>query len=416
MYFANPTYLWGLLGLLVPLIIHLWSNKESRVIKVGSIKMFEEGVSRNSRNFRLNELWLLLLRMLAISMLVLIMAELRWEKDQPSEEIVYYFEENLLDSPRILGMADSLSEGNPVYLFKEGFPEFENEDVMAEKTAIPDYWKLVKNLENEAYDSAVVFSAGYLKGINGKRPGISKNINWIILDQDESKRKALARRNIGDSLQIIYGISNSQSLYYEKEQVALSENNRNEFDSIPEFWTEPYRIEIFSEDSLQEQVKFFRAAVNAIQNYTGRQIEFDSISKNEAELEADLLIWLSSSEVPDFKNRVLQFQENEFAESLITQGKYENRFLLTRKISSELILDYRFTEELLELIIPSEEIVNLSREIDKRKVSEDFIETGQVEKTRQKLRINYLDLSRYLWPLLFVFLIGERILAKIRRQ
>ena len=32
----NPTYLWALLGLLVPLAIHLWSRKSGKTVKVGS--------------------------------------------------------------------------------------------------------------------------------------------------------------------------------------------------------------------------------------------------------------------------------------------------------------------------------------------------------------------------------------------
>lgn len=416
MYFANPTYLWGLLGLLVPIFIHLWSNRDSRVIKVGSIKMFTEGESRNSRSFRLNEIWLLLLRGLIIAVLVLIMAELRVQKDNRTQEIAYYFEESILNKASVLELADSLSAHKPVFLFKEGLPVFEKEGNKTRQNIIPDYWKLAKSLEKEDFDSAVVFSSGYLNGLKGKRPIISKNINWITVDLNDSTRKPLVLRNVKDSLQIVYGIGNSQRLFYEKELIASNYKGTEDLDSIPEIWIKPFEIQIFYDDSLRAQAKYFRSAINAIQNYTGRQIEFDSISQEEIKQEKDLLIWLSNSEVPDLENKVLQLRENEFAEKLIVEGNVENKFFLTQNISAENILDHRLSEELLKLIIPSEEIYDRSSGIDKRKISEGFLETGYSEIEDKELRIYYWDLSRYLWILLFVLLIGERILAKIRRQ
>ena len=374
--------------------------------------MFQEGESRNSRSFRLNEIWLLILRMLAISILVLILAELRFEKNNSHAKIAYYFEENLLQNERILAMADSLSEESKVLLFKDGFPEFEK-DLLTAQNKIPDYWQLARSLEKERFDSVVVFSAGYANGLRGKKPGISKNINWIQIDQNDSIREPLAYRNTKDAIQIIYGVGNSQRLFYEKQM--LSQNGEN-LDSIPEIWTEPYRIQIFAEDSLKSQLKYFHSAVNAIRNYTRRAIEFDTIAGNELKSDADLLIWISNSESPEFNNKILALHENEYAEDLIIPGSTENEYFITQTISAKNIQNYKFTEDLLNLIIPSEEIMEFSKHIDKRKVSEALLETKFIDDGKRKTQIRYFDISGYLWMLLFALLAGERILAKIRRQ
>ena len=42
MSFAHPLYLWTLLGLLVPIAIHLWSKKEAKTIKIGSVQLLSE--------------------------------------------------------------------------------------------------------------------------------------------------------------------------------------------------------------------------------------------------------------------------------------------------------------------------------------------------------------------------------------
>jgi hypothetical protein len=52
MAFLNPLYLWALLGLAIPVAIHLWSRKEGRTIKVGSIKFLKGIGSQTSQQYK----------------------------------------------------------------------------------------------------------------------------------------------------------------------------------------------------------------------------------------------------------------------------------------------------------------------------------------------------------------------------
>ena len=54
MTFLNPTYLWTLLALAVPLAIHLWSRKKVRVIKVGSTRFLESLDPKQTNSVKLN--------------------------------------------------------------------------------------------------------------------------------------------------------------------------------------------------------------------------------------------------------------------------------------------------------------------------------------------------------------------------
>ncbi|NBP69377.1 MAG: hypothetical protein EBU52_11590, partial [Cytophagia bacterium] len=44
--FSNPAMLWSLLGISIPIAIHLLSRKEGKVIPLGSIRYLEESPSQ----------------------------------------------------------------------------------------------------------------------------------------------------------------------------------------------------------------------------------------------------------------------------------------------------------------------------------------------------------------------------------
>ena len=74
MQLVNPIWLWGLTGLLIPVGIHLLSRREGKIIKIGSIRHLEETNSKQFKSIRLNEFFLLILRCLIITILVLFLS------------------------------------------------------------------------------------------------------------------------------------------------------------------------------------------------------------------------------------------------------------------------------------------------------------------------------------------------------
>ena len=55
MSFLEPTYLWGLFSLLVPLVIHLINKGDVKTIKVGSVRYLTEQETKHTRQLKLNE-------------------------------------------------------------------------------------------------------------------------------------------------------------------------------------------------------------------------------------------------------------------------------------------------------------------------------------------------------------------------
>ena len=169
----QPSYLWGLLALAIPIIIHLWSRKKVRTIKVGSIQFIAPTKSKESNSIQLNEWWLLLLRCLIISILVVILAEPYNTTTPDKEEVAYLFE------PSLLSTADGLARFEQIplegrRLLQEDFPLWETGDVITNKEVVPNYWQLAREMEELAADSIVVFTHAFAKAVKGKRPTVKK--------------------------------------------------------------------------------------------------------------------------------------------------------------------------------------------------------------------------------------------------
>lgn len=70
----SPQWLWLLLALTVPLLIHLWRHSKTRQITFAAAHWLTEDLQQ-WRRFHLNNHWLLLLRLLIIALLALLLAE-----------------------------------------------------------------------------------------------------------------------------------------------------------------------------------------------------------------------------------------------------------------------------------------------------------------------------------------------------
>ena len=72
--FINPVYLWGFLGLSLPLLIHLLTRRQQTRIRFSAVHLLEQAQKRSVRRSQPNKLLLLLLRCLALACLCLALA------------------------------------------------------------------------------------------------------------------------------------------------------------------------------------------------------------------------------------------------------------------------------------------------------------------------------------------------------
>jgi len=70
MYFANPYFLFGLIALLIPIIIHLFNFRKYKIFYFSNTRFLEELKQQTNRQSRIRKLIIMSLRMLAIASLV----------------------------------------------------------------------------------------------------------------------------------------------------------------------------------------------------------------------------------------------------------------------------------------------------------------------------------------------------------
>lgn len=124
----QPIFLWGLLGLSIPVLIHLWNGRRGRVLDWAAMNWLSGQESQSSRSFKLEQWLLLLVRMLLLALLVLLAVGLWFEFLEKSESkpIVHLVESSSgVESEFRFELEQAIEKGESVYWLSEGLPEYE---------------------------------------------------------------------------------------------------------------------------------------------------------------------------------------------------------------------------------------------------------------------------------------------------
>jgi len=410
MFFANPMYLWALLGLAVPVAIHLWSKDEGKTIKVGSIANLRESENAQTKTLQLNEWLLLLLRMLAIALVVFILAEPFVKSKIKNQELVYLVEPELLKIDTFKASMDSLAESKTVKLFLEDFPEYNAADSV--KTVEVNYWQLAQDFERLKADSLVVYSQTLLNGFKGKRPEITENVNWVTIDSSQNTAGTVALTQLQDSVEVLEVKSTKQQLRYKKSvrDFAAIQNLETDLEIQP---LDTLQVYTFAEDSLQTDLKFLKTGFEALSTYLKRPIAVTDIAPNESPQEG-ILIWLSPSDTPEFSGSLLDYQPNAFASDLIVKnGTY---FSLTQNLTRKNVVEQHLAEHLLPLINLHPELDEAVQKYDRRVLADAFATPLRTAKVQELNQASSIPLTHWFWLALLITLIVERFLSRIRKQ
>ena len=75
-----PIGLLALAGLIIPVIIHLWSVKTGKTLKIGSINLLGESANATSKSLKITDWLLFVLRCLLLIIIGLMLAQPLWQK------------------------------------------------------------------------------------------------------------------------------------------------------------------------------------------------------------------------------------------------------------------------------------------------------------------------------------------------
>ena len=410
MFFANPMFLWALLGLAVPVAIHLWSKDEGKTIKVGSIANLRESENAQTKTLQLNEWLLLLLRMLAIALVVFILAEPFVKSKIKNQELVYLVEPELLKIDTFKASMDSLAESKTVKLFLEDFPEYNAADSV--KTAATNYWQLAQDFEKLKADSLVVYSQTLLNRFKGKRPEITENVNWVTIDSSQTTAGIVALTQLQDSVEVLEVKSTKEQLRFKKSvrDFAAIQNLETDLEIQS---LDTLQVYAFAEDSLQTELKFLKTGFEALSTYLKRPIAITDIAPNQTPQDG-ILIWLSPSDTPEFSGALLDFKPNAFASDLIVKnGTY---FSLTQNLTRKNVVEQHLAEHLLPLINLHPELDEAVQKYDRRVLADAFATPLRTAKVQELNQASSIPLTHWFWLALLILLIVERLLSRIRKQ
>ena len=423
MVFANPSYLWALLGLLVPLAIHLWSKKEAKTIKIGSIQLLDESNSRQSSSIQLNEWLLLLLRMLIVALIVLLMAGPQWRTKGNQKQITYLVEASIANEASISSVLDSLQEESPVLLLENGFPEWEDDAGYQSDKEQPNYWQLVQKMDSLRSDSIVVFTKALVKGIKSMRPNTQKKIHWVVMELEETQDQPLMAYKRGSGVELITASSSGRVTKINKE--ALEEGFEINNDSlrlrsdeairVPLKLMDTLHINLYVADDFEREGKYIEASFRALSAFLKREIvvhKEDEFARNQA----DLNIWLSKGPNNDSEGKWLVYQENPLAKQLIESSPRKNLFYLTSKLNPKNTVDQHLPEQLLTILGLDNELKALAANVDTRQLDEAELKPNYVEPKRKRESATLLDVSLWVFAILAALMIVERFISNYKKQ
>lgn len=148
----SPIWLSGFIALLVPLLLHLWNRRPTRVVRVGSLRGLAGPLGPQALGRRLHDVPLLLLRLTVLGAVVLGLAGLALARRGAAveERQVLLVDPALLeDSLAVYAdpVVDSLRRaGTPIHLLTSGFPMLG--EGSPSSTDSPGVWALLRQLDD----------------------------------------------------------------------------------------------------------------------------------------------------------------------------------------------------------------------------------------------------------------------------
>nr|WP_292966189.1 BatA domain-containing protein [Muricauda sp. UBA7809] len=423
MVFANPSYLWALLGLLVPLAIHLWSKKEAKTIKIGSIQLLDESNSRQSSSIQLNEWLLLLLRMLIIALVVLLMAGPQWRTKGDKNQVTYLVEASIANEASISAVLDSLQDGSPVFLLKEAFPEWQADVDYKNETEPPNYWQLAQKMDSLSSDSIVVFTKALVKGIKSMRPTTQKKIHWVVMEPEETKDQPLMAVNHRSGVELIAASSSASVTKIKKE--VLDEGFEIKGDSlrllseerptIPLGTLDTIQVHLHVDEGFEHEEKYIEASFRALSAFLKQEIVVQKEVEPTSD-QADLNIWLGNEPKYGLEGKWLVYQENPFAKQLIASGPRKNVFYLTSRLNPKNTIDQHLPEQLLAILGLDNDLKAVVANVDARQLDEAELKPNYVEPKRKRDRATLMDISLWIFYILAGLMIVERVVSNLKKQ
>lgn len=277
----------ALIGLLIPVIIHLWSVKQGKTLKIGSIALLGESASVTSKSLKLTDLLLFVLRCLLIILIAFILAQpfLTTKVDQQKSSGWILVSPNQLNQSYKTDRKtiDSLLNlGYELHEFNLDFKKVDLADTSSSSRVGNQlsYNSLLKALQYKipAGYTAYIYADDRLSNFSGEIPKISYKLIWqSILSTDSTK--FWSTNYLGKAFE-------AKSNKYATTYTEVIKSN------LPS-------LSVVIYEPSGSDAQYVRAALNAIADFSKRAISIKNFSSANAK-NADVVFWLSEQSISPY--------------------------------------------------------------------------------------------------------------------
>jgi hypothetical protein len=406
MLFTNPIWLWALVGLSIPIGIHLLSRKEGQIIRIGSLRHLQETNTQQFKGIRLNEIVLLMLRCVMIIVFVLLMSGLSFDRTSESQSKWILIERGLEKIREVQAQVDTFrANGYEVHWFAEGFPLYAD----SASVSIPIlYWKLAEQLQAKKVSDIVVVSKNSMNGFKGMRPQLAGKVRWISvpMGNDDFLLKATVK---GDSVIIREGHAQADKTYFTTRNVSHDnwDQTANNPDSI--------EVVIVSDNTRQYDRQIVETALQTIRMFYPIEMKLTQVTPESFKSAKQWGIWLSDKPVSEsIKANVIYLKPGSSQEILVQEKA--NRWVITKRLNEEVALNESFTVGLASLLLSSKKDWEVADRYDQRMLADESSWSNNDGGGMKKSSFSRQSADSYLLALFLITLLVERLLAYYRKQ
>jgi len=285
-----------MLGVAIPIAIHLWNVQQGKILKVGSTALLTKDAVKTTSRIKLHDLLLLLLRCLFIILLSLLLAQPRWQGNTNKQQgwVLIDMNGGQQAYAHYKRQADSLlSAGYELRFFNPGFAKADVKqlDSTGKDTVETNYWATLQQLTHTAGSERplYIFTNAYIKNVSGNRPAATPNVHWYSYNPaDTATYTAGTYATQGDSAIVITAHTSSAGIY-NTYNIAAHNSNAD---------TSTLNLTIYTKNYITD-AGYVKAAVEAIKQFTRRKIVITPVS-SAAQIPAQQqwLFWLADEVVP----------------------------------------------------------------------------------------------------------------------
>jgi len=341
---TNPSALLALLGLLVPLAIHLWNRRPGREVAVGSLRWLATGANRRLRNLRLEQVGLLLLRAALLAGLAGVLAGPAWRQVQPAGRGQVLVSPALADGSSLAAVRPTidslrrrgyqlrwLAPGLPPIAATEWQRDSMGRPVFVHTTAnqgATQYWvRLQQAADSFSGQPLYAVTPAALRGLGGAHPALPANLAWQTIPARAATTWLQAASASADSLRLLLGHSDEQLTTFRTLRVARPQAGAVvaapglpplRYETTPGGYqlrpaaadsgrtqaavpvaAGPLRVHLYSTAGYADEARYLRAALRAAAAGLARPLALTtSPTPPDPAKEFDWLFWLSDSPVP----------------------------------------------------------------------------------------------------------------------